>query len=85
VSSAGPLVGKCKEIRARISCVTRVMTRDVGVVSSHLQSRGDQWRAVLGQLEMHLRVVPKTDSISFRWMVLEALIDPNMNTPEPVV
>ena len=40
---------------------------------------------MLGQLERYLRVVPRTDSISFRWMDLEALREPNMYTPEPVV
>src|SRR6266702_4134814 len=48
--------GTCKHELARMSCVTRVMTRDVGVVSSHLQSkelisRGqcwDIWRCTSG-------------------------------------
>jgi hypothetical protein len=69
-----------------MSCVTRVMTRDVGVVSSHLQRRGDyQYRPVPGHLEMHLRVVPRTDSISFWWIDLEALSVPNTYTPIPTV
>ena len=69
-----------------MSCVTRAMTRDVGVVSSHLQPKGAyEIGPVPGQLKIHLRVVPKTDSISFRWIDLEALSAPNTNTPDPTV
>src|ERR1700677_4563034 len=80
------LGGKRKHVQARMSCVTRVMTRDVGVVSSHLQRRENyQHGPVPGHLEMHLRVVPRTDSISFRWIDLEALSAPNTYTPVPTV
>ena len=34
---------------------------------------------------MHLRVVPRTDSISFWWIDLEALSAPNTYTPVPTV
>ena len=62
------------------------MTRDVGVVSSYLQSSGAyQQKPFPGYLEMHLKVVPRTDSINFRWVDLEALRAPNMYTPDPVV
>ncbi|SRR6266853_1355504 len=38
ISSRHP---KTKNLQARMSCVTRVITRDVGVVSSHLKDRRD--------------------------------------------
>ena len=69
-----------------MSCVTRVMTRDVGVVSSHLKSKRNYLSgSVLGQFRVHLRVVPRTDSIRFRWIDLEALRAPNTYTPDPVM
>ncbi len=34
---------------------------------------------------MHLRIVPRIDPISFRWIDLEALRAPNTYTPDPVM
>src|SRR6266571_5588481 len=77
---------KRKYVHAWMSCVTRVMTRDVGVVSSHLKSKRNYLSgSVLGQFRVHLRVVPRTDSISFWWIDLDALRVPNVYTLDPAV
>ena len=78
--------GRCNHVQAQMSCVTRAMTWDIGVVSSHLHPKGAyEIGLVPGKFKIHLRVVPKTDSISFRWIDLEALRAPNTNTANPTV
>jgi hypothetical protein len=52
------------------------MTREVGVVSSHLQTV--KVLNVTGISEAYLSVVPRMDSTSFLWMVLAAFTEPNI-------
>jgi hypothetical protein len=57
-----------------MSCVHRAMTRDVGVMSSHLQNVEQKY--IVEIQDTYLSVVPSTDSMSFLWIVRDARIEP---------